>query len=134
MPSNLYLVCLQAATVSSPCTTLFHTLPPISAHFHTLPLPAGGYDILSRFFAPWMGIPEDHVTGSAHAVLAPFWQARLSTPPCDGVAAGVAVGVLKARQCSPRGGDMTVRVEAESGRVVVSGEAVIVIKGTMHIA
>jgi predicted PhzF superfamily epimerase YddE/YHI9 len=31
------------------------------------------YDFVSRYFAPWVGIPEDPVTGSAHTVLAPFW-------------------------------------------------------------
>ncbi len=33
-----------------------------------------GYDFYSRYFAPWVGIPEDPVTGSAHTVLAPYWQ------------------------------------------------------------
>ena len=28
---------------------------------------------VSRFFAPWAGIDEDPVTGSAHSVLGPFW-------------------------------------------------------------
>ena len=32
-----------------------------------------GYDFYSRYFAPWVGIPEDPVTGSAHTVLAPYW-------------------------------------------------------------
>ncbi|MCL4122627.1 UNVERIFIED_CONTAM: hypothetical protein GTU68_041206, partial [Idotea baltica] len=27
----------------------------------------------SRYFAPWVGIDEDPVTGSAHTVLAPYW-------------------------------------------------------------
>ena len=36
-----------------------------------------GYDFVSRFFAPRVGIPEDPVTGSAHCVLAPFWNSRL---------------------------------------------------------
>ena len=31
------------------------------------------YDFKSRYFAPWVGIPEDPVTGSAHTVLAPYW-------------------------------------------------------------
>ena len=33
-----------------------------------------GYDFYSRYFAPWVGIPEDPVTGSAHTVLAAYWQ------------------------------------------------------------
>ncbi|KAH8018509.1 hypothetical protein HPB51_008208 [Rhipicephalus microplus] len=35
------------------------------------------YDFVSRYFSPWNGIPEDPVTGSAHAVLGPYWAAVL---------------------------------------------------------
>src|SRR3569623_1482573 len=31
----------------------------------------GGYDIVSRYFAPAKGIPEDPVTGGAHCMLSP---------------------------------------------------------------
>ncbi len=34
-----------------------------------------GYDFVSRFFAPAVGIPEDPVTGSAHTALGPYCQA-----------------------------------------------------------
>ena len=40
--------------------------------------PQHGYDFYSRYFAPWVGIPEDPVTGSAHTVLAPYWQKVLA--------------------------------------------------------
>ena len=40
-------------------------------------LEESGYHFYSRYFAPWVGIPEDPVCGSAHTVLAPFWQAIL---------------------------------------------------------
>ena len=36
------------------------------------------YDFQSRYFAPWVGIPEDPVTGSAHTVLAPYWSEILN--------------------------------------------------------
>lgn len=55
----------------------------------------GEYDFVSRFFAPPKGIPEDPVTGSAHAALTPFWSKRLGKK------------VMRARQVSPRGGDLT---------------------------
>lgn len=80
---------------------------------------SSGYDFLSRFFGPWAGIEEDPVTGSAHSVLGPYWAARLGKK------------VLTARQCSRRGGDLSVTVNEESGRVVVSGGAVVVIKGEL---
>lgn len=54
-----------------------------------------GYDFVSRFFAPAKGVPEDPVTGSAHTALTPFWAKRLNKK------------ILKARQISPRGGDLT---------------------------
>lgn len=34
-------------------------------------------DYQLRFFAPGLGIPEDPVTGSAHALVAPWWQQQL---------------------------------------------------------
>lgn len=78
-------------------------------------------DFVSRFFGPWLGVPEDHVTGSAHAVLGPLWQAHLGKD------------VMSARQCSKRGGDLGVRVDRGQQRVVLSGKAAVVIRGTMSI-
>lgn len=74
------------------------------------------YDFVSRFFAPWLGIDEDPVTGAAHTVLTPFWAERLGR------------GTMRAHQASARGGDLTV-VLAEGGRVHLIGKAVIVIEG-----
>ena len=31
------------------------------------------YDFISRYFGPWIGVPEDYVCGSAHTSLAPYW-------------------------------------------------------------
>ncbi|XP_077488870.1 phenazine biosynthesis-like domain-containing protein isoform X3 [Amblyomma americanum] len=35
------------------------------------------YDFFSRYFAPWEGVSEDPVCGSAHTVLGPYWAAVL---------------------------------------------------------
>ena len=67
----------------------------------------GGYDIVSRFFAPDKGVPEDPVTGSAHCALVPFWAKRLGKK------------TLKARQVSPRGGDLL--CTDDNGRTILSG-------------
>ncbi|EIE24803.1 Diaminopimelate epimerase-like protein [Coccomyxa subellipsoidea C-169] len=83
--------------------------------------PSGEHDLLLRFFAPMAGIDEDPVTGSAYAVAGPFWAQRLNRRR------------LCARQCSPRGGDITVTPEAEPGRVDVAGAAVIVSKGVLYL-
>jgi PhzF family phenazine biosynthesis protein len=65
------------------------------------------YDIVSRFFAPEKGVPEDPVTGSAHCALVPFWAKRLGKK------------TLKARQASPRGGDLN--CTDDNGRTILSG-------------
>jgi hypothetical protein len=87
----------------------------------TTAAPAGsGYDFYSRYFAPWNGIPEDPVTGSAHTVLYPYWREVIGRSQ------------LRARQCSPRGGDLSLRVHPEdSGRVCMAGDAVLVMEGTL---
>lgn len=36
-----------------------------------------GSDFVSRYFAPGIGIPEDHATGSTHCTLAPYWSRKL---------------------------------------------------------
>ncbi len=78
------------------------------------------YDIVSRYFAPSYGIPEDPVTGSIHCALAPYWGARLGR------------SVLRAHQASPRGGDL--RCEVRDDRVYVSGTAHLYLEGTIHVA
>jgi PhzF family phenazine biosynthesis protein len=66
-----------------------------------------GYDFVSRFFAPDKGVPEDPVTGSAHCALTPYWAKRLGKK------------TLKARQVSPRGGDLICTDAGE--RTILSG-------------
>ncbi len=73
---------------------------------------------MSRFFAPRVGVDEDPVTGSAHCVLAPYWAAKLGRARLVGF------------QASRRGG--VVRVQAAGERVLLSGQAVTVLRGTLH--
>ena len=49
-----------------------------------VPLLGGSCDYQLRFFAPGLGIPEDPVTGSAHALVAPWWMQRLGRPQVRG--------------------------------------------------
>jgi PhzF family phenazine biosynthesis protein len=76
-----------------------------------------GYDFISRFFAPRLGIDEDPVCGSAHCCLGPFWGPRLAKTDLTGY------------QASPRGG--VVRVRLAGPRVVLSGQAVTVLRGEL---
>ena len=79
-----------------------------------------GYDFVSRFFAPWLGVDEDPVTGSAHTVLAPYWAGILGKDE------------MRAFQASRRGGEMLVR-NAGGGRVHLVGQAVIVMEGRLFL-
>jgi PhzF family phenazine biosynthesis protein len=77
-----------------------------------------GYDFVSRFFAPAIGIPEDPVTGSAHTALAPYWAERLGRTDLAGW------------QASARGG--LVGAVPVGDRVRLTGRAVTVLDGTLH--
>lgn len=76
-----------------------------------------GYDFVSRYFAPHVGIDEDPVTGSAHCALAPWWAERLGRHELTGY------------QASRRGG--TVRTRLEGDRVHLGGRAVTVFTGEL---
>jgi PhzF family phenazine biosynthesis protein len=78
------------------------------------------YDFISRFFAPWVGVSEDPVTGSAHTVLTPYWSNVLGK------------NEMMAYQASVRGGELNVRLK-ENDRVELIGEAQIVLKGELFI-
>lgn len=77
--------------------------------------PGIGTDVVSRVFAPGAGIDEDPVTGSAHAVLTPYWAERLGRE------------TFTAFQASARGGHVGCRLAGD--RVVLSGRCVTVIRG-----
>jgi PhzF family phenazine biosynthesis protein len=72
-------------------------------------------DFVSRRFAPTIGLDEDPVTGSAHCALGPYWSTILGKAE------------FTARQLSPRGGLLRVRVGGE--RVQLAGQAVSVMRG-----
>lgn len=55
-------------------------------------------DVLSRVFVPGGGIDEDSVTGSAHAVLTPYWTERLGRPSFSACQASRRRGLLSCRR------------------------------------
>jgi PhzF family phenazine biosynthesis protein len=65
----------------------------------------GDTDIVSRFFGPQVGVPEDPVTGSAHTLLYPYWASKLGKT------------VLSARQLSRRGGLLTLTPDTAAVRL-----------------
>lgn len=78
------------------------------------------YDFISRYFAPWVGIPEDPVTGSAHTVLTPYWAQELN-----------GKNKLFARQSSPRGGEL--ELELKSDHIKIKGQGTVVLRGSIAI-
>lgn len=77
----------------------------------------GDIHVVSRFFAPAIGIPEDPVTGSLHCALGPYWSQRLRQP------------ILRCRQASARGG--LLEVEPRGERVLLGGPAILVMAGQL---
>lgn len=76
-----------------------------------------GYDFISRFFAPAVGINEDPVTGSAHCRLTPYWQGKLGQSQ------------FTAYQASERGGFL--KLIAKGDRICIGGKAVTVLRGEL---
>jgi PhzF family phenazine biosynthesis protein len=81
---------------------------------------APDYDFLSRYFAPWVGIDEDPVTGSSHTLLTPYWAGCLGR------------STLRAYQASSRGGELRVSL-LPSGRVELAGQALLVFEGYLSL-
>lgn len=80
--------------------------------------PGNDCDVVSRFFAPHLGINEDPVTGSAHCSLVPYWAGRLRKTR------------LQCRQISARGGNLD--CELRDGRVFMTGTAVTFMQGVVE--
>lgn len=78
------------------------------------------YQVVSRFFAPGSGIPEDPATGSLHCILSPLFSARLSRATIDFHQA-----------CPGRGGDL--QCEHRGDRVLLRGQAVTVVESRLRV-
>ena len=80
----------------------------------------GSFDVVSRFFAPGSGIPEDPATGSLHCILSPLFAAKLGRPR------------LAFHQAFPgRGGDLVCEHRGE--RVMIGGAAVTVAETVLRL-
>ena len=78
-------------------------------------------DYQLRFFAPGLGIPEDPVTGSAHALVAPYWLERLGRRSVAGW------------QCSDRPGGVHCEA-ASSGMIRLSGAGHLLWNGSLNLS
>ncbi|WP_111669569.1 PhzF family phenazine biosynthesis protein [Algoriphagus litoralis] len=79
----------------------------------------GAYDIVSRFFGPNVGVPEDPVTGFAHCALMDYWNQKTGKTQ------------LKAFQASKRGGELF--LEKHDDRVMIKGQAIAVLTGSIYL-
>jgi len=77
--------------------------------------PGEATDVISRVFVPACGVDEDPVTGSAHAVIAPFWAGRFQRAH------------FTALQASARSGRLSCTLAGD--RVQLAGHARTVIRG-----
>jgi predicted PhzF superfamily epimerase YddE/YHI9 len=73
-------------------------------------------DVVSRVFTHYFDIPEDPVTGSAHAVMVPYWVTVLGRDR------------FTAYQASRRGGRLACQLAGD--RVILGGGCVTVVEGT----
>ncbi|RNJ64259.1 MAG: PhzF family phenazine biosynthesis protein [Porphyrobacter sp. IPPAS B-1204] len=81
--------------------------------------PGARTDIVSRVFVPGGGVDEDSVTGSAHAVLTPYWAKRLGRDS------------FTAHQASQRGGDLTLRLDGD--KAWLGGPCITVVEGAFYL-
>ncbi len=82
--------------------------------------PGQPYAVVSRFFAPGFGIPEDPTTGSSHCILMPLFGEKLSAE------------VLKFHQAYPgRGGDL--ECENRGSRVLLRGRGFTVLESRLRV-
>jgi PhzF family phenazine biosynthesis protein len=78
------------------------------------------YAVVSRFFAPGFGIPEDPTTGSAHCILMPLFGDKLVRQ------------VLKFHQAYPgRGGDL--ECENRGARILLRGRGFTVVESRLRV-
>ena len=117
--TNDYMVVLDSQEVIQNLLPDFRILKGVSARGIIVTAKGDEVDFVSRFFGPASGIDEDPVTGSAHCILTPYWADQLGKTE------------LIAKQISPRGGDLRLRLLAD--RVEIGGQSVVYLIGEIAV-
>lgn len=108
-----------AEQLPEPCRSGLVLMQPQNPQAAAVPMIEGQPpDYRLRFFAPSLGIPEDPVTGSAHALVAPYWCAVLGRASVRGW------------QCSPQGGGMVCE-QLSPGRIRLRGPGRVLLEGQL---
>ena len=103
-----YVLVIDDAELLGTLTPDFVALSAFDVRGIAVTAPGGGFDFVTRWFGPRVGVNEDPVTGSAHTSLAPYWSERLG----------------KRRLVCEQGGARKGQLECEvpgNGRVIISG-------------
>lgn len=114
-----HVIQVASADIVRSLTPDFQALRRLAGRGIAVTAPGGyPYDFVSRYFAPWVGVDEDPVTGSVHCALAGFWGERLGKRQ------------MLAWQASPRGGEIRLRLDGP--RVLLGGRAVTIAAGELR--
>jgi len=114
-PNGYDLTVLESAEAVLALKPDFKALAAIGDGLNIVTAPGTDTDVISRVFAPAVGIDEDPVTGSAHSVLTPYWAKRLGRD------------TFSAFQASKRGGHVACGLAGD--KVILGGKCVTVIVG-----
>jgi len=115
-----YLVVIDDASLIETLAPDFVALAGFDARGIAVTAPGRGYDFVTRWFGPRVGVNEDPVTGSAHTSLAPYWAERLDQSS------------LSCEQGGARKGQLHCQVPG-NGRVIISGKGALYLRGTIFI-
>ena len=114
-----YLVILDSEDTVKNLEPNFELLKEIDARGIVVSAKGNEIDFVSRWFGPQTGVNEDPVTGSAHALLTPYWAENLGKTH------------LQAAQISPRGGKLDCKLDSDS--VHITGDAKLYLKGKINL-
>jgi len=117
--NNTLIAVFESSEVVASADPNFDLLEKLHPYAVAITAAGTSEDFVSRYFAPSYGIPEDHVTGSLHCALTPYWSRRLGK------------NHLRARQLSARGG--LLMCEMAGDRVRLRGQAILTMQGTLQI-
>jgi PhzF family phenazine biosynthesis protein len=114
-----YMLVFENEDVIKNIKPAFHIISNMEARGIIITAPGNKVDFVSRFFAPQTGVHEDHVTGSAHTTLTPYWSKRLGKKS------------LNAIQLSERKGHL--HCVYLNDRVEISGQAKLYMVGELFL-
>ena len=118
--SDDYVVVIDDAALIDTLTPDFVALSAFDVRGIAVTAAGRGFDFVTRWFGPRVGVNEDPVTGSAHTSLAPLWADMLGQTTLSCEQGGARKGQL---QCQVPG----------NGRVIISGRAALFLRGLVYL-